>query len=118
MSEEIKQEGDFKVKVPSKPKSLGNNTNEPIKVNMKEPLVEVESNVTKVVIPNEEKKEDTDAVQTQETNDSNATIEESKDSSNSEEVVEEVRASEEKIESPLTVIENTEEEEEKEKHLK
>ncbi len=115
MSEEIKQEGDFKVKVPSKPKSLGNNTNEPIKVNMKEPLVEVESNVTKVVIPNEEKKEDTDAVQTQETNDSNATIEESKDSSNSEEVVEEIRASEEKIESPLTVIENTEEEEEKEK---
>ena len=115
MSEEIKQEGDFKVKVPSKPKSLGNNTNEPIKVNMKEPLVEVESNVTKVVIPNEEKKEDTDAVQTQETNDSNATIEESKDSSNSEKVVEEIRASEEKIESPLTVIENTEEEEEKEK---
>ena len=41
MSEEIKQEGEFKIKTPSKPKNLGNNTNEPIKVNMKEPLVEV-----------------------------------------------------------------------------
>ena len=47
MSEEIKQEGEFKIKTPSKPKNLGNNTGEPIKVNMKEPLVEVESNVTK-----------------------------------------------------------------------
>ena len=111
MSEEIKQEGEFKIKTPSKPKNLGNNTNEPIKVNMKEPLVEVESNVTKVVISNEEKKEEEDAVQTQETNDSNAIIEESKDSSDSEEVVEKVRASDEKVESPLTVIEDTEEEE-------
>jgi hypothetical protein len=114
MSEEIKQEGDFKVKVPSKPKSLGNNTNEPIKVNMKEPLVEVESNVTKVVIPNEEKKEE-DAIQAQETNDSDAIIEKPQDSGNSKEVVEEVRTSDQEIESPLTVIENTEEEEEEEK---
>jgi hypothetical protein len=113
MSEEIKQEGDFKVKVPSKPKSLGNNTNEPIKVNMKEPLVEVESNVTKVVIPNEEKKEE-DAIQAQETNDSDAIIEKPQDSGNSKEVVEEVRNSDQEIESPLTVIENTEEEEEEE----
>jgi hypothetical protein len=114
MSEEIKQEGDFKVKVPSKPKSLGNNTNEPIKVNMKEPLVEVESNVTKIVIPNEEKKEE-DAIQAQETNDSDAIIEKPQDSGNSKEVVEEVRTSDQEIESPLTVIENTEEEEEEEK---
>jgi hypothetical protein len=111
MSEEIKQEGDFKVKVPSKPKSLGNNTNEPIKVNMKEPLVEVESNVTKIVIPNEEKKEE-DAIQAQETNDSDAIIEKPQDSGNSKEVVKEVRTSDQEIESPLTVIENTEEEEE------
>ena len=110
MSEEIKQEGEFKIKTPSKPKNLGNNTNEPIKVNMKEPLVEVESNVTKVVISNEEKKEE-DAVQTQETNDSNAIVEESKDSVNSKEVVEEVRTSDEEVASPLTVIEDTEEEE-------
>ena len=107
MSEEVKQEGEFKIKTPSKPKNLGNNTSEPIKVNMKEPLVEVESNVTKVVVPNEDKE---DAVQTQETNDSNAIIEEPKDSGDSKEVVEEVRTSSEEVESPLTVIENTEEE--------
>ena len=107
MLEQVKQEGEFKLKTPSKPKNLGDNTGEPIKVNMKEPLVEVESNITKVVVPKEEE----DAVQTQETNDSNAIIEESKNSSDSEEVVEKVRASDEKVESPLTVIEDTEEEE-------
>ena len=107
MSEEIKQEGEFKIKTPSKPKNLGDNTGEPIKVNMKEPLIDLEPDVKKVVI----KKEDTDAVQTQETNDSNAIVEESKDSGNSEEVVEEVRTSDEEITSPLTVIEDTQEEE-------
>jgi len=109
MSEQVKQEGEFKLKTPSKPKNLGDNTSEPIKVNMKEPLVEVESNITKVVVPKEEE----DAVQTQETNDSNAIIEEPQDSGNSEEVVEEVRASNEEIDSPLSVIEDTEEEENK-----
>ena len=107
MSEEIKQEGEFKIKTPSKPKNLGDNTGEPIKVNMKEPLIDLEPDIKKVVI----KKEDTDAIQTQETNDSDAVIEESKDSSNSEEVAEEVRASDEEVASPLTVIEDTEEEE-------
>ena len=111
MSEEIKQEGEFKIKTPSKPKNLGDNTGETIKVNMKEPLIDLEPDVKKVVI----KKEDTDAVQTQETNDSDVIVEESKDSGNSKEVVEEVRTSDEKIESPLTVIEDTEEEEKKEK---
>ena len=106
MSEEVKQEGEFKIKTPSKPKNLGENTGEPIKVNMKEPLVEVESNVTKVVVPNEEE----NAVQTQETNDSDVVIKEPTNSSDSEKVVEEVRASDEKIESPLTVIEDTEKE--------
>jgi hypothetical protein len=107
MSEEIKQEGEFKIKTPSKPKNLGDNTGEPIKVNIKEPLIDLEPDVKKVVI----KKEDTDAVQTQETNDSDAIVEESKDSGNSEEVVEEVRTSDEEVASPLTVIEDTEEEE-------
>ena len=109
MLEQVKQEGEFKLKTPSKPKNLGDNTGEPIKVNMKEPLVEVESNITKVVVPKEEE----DAVQTQETNDSNAIVEEPQDSGNSEEVVEEVRASNEEIDSPLSVIEDTEEEENK-----
>jgi hypothetical protein len=107
MSEEIKQEGEFKIKTPSKPKNLGDNTGETIKVNMKEPLIDLEPDVKKVVI----KKEDTDAVQTQETNDSDAIVEESKNSGNSEEVVEEVRTSDKEVASPLTVIEDTEEEE-------
>ena len=114
MSEEIKQEGEFKIKTPSKPKNLGDNTGEPIKVNMKEPLIDLEPDIKKVVI----KKEDTDAIRTQETNDSDAVIEESKDSSNSEEVAEEVRASDKEVASPLTVIEDTEEEEKKSELIK
>ena len=105
MSEEVKQEGEFKIKTPSKPKNLGKASNEVTKVNIKEPLIETEPEVTKVII-----KEEKDAVQTQETNDSNAVIEESKDSGNSEEVVEEIRTTGEEVESPLTVIENSEEE--------
>jgi hypothetical protein len=80
MSEQVKQEGEFKIKTPSKPKNLGENKGEPIKVNMKEPLVEVESNVTKVVVPNEEE----NAVQTQETNDSDVVIKEPTNSSDSD----------------------------------
>ena len=114
MSEEIKQEGEFKIKTPSKPKNLGDNTSEPIKVNVKEPLIDIEPDIKKVVI----KKEDTDAIRTQETNDSDAVIEESKDSSNSEEVAEEVRASDEEVASPLTVIEDTEEEEKESELIK
>ena len=106
MSEEVKQEGEFKIKTPSKPKNLGDNIGEPIKVNMKEPLIDIKPDVKKVVIT----KEDANAVQTQETNDSDAIIEESKDSSDSEEVVEEVRTAEETIDSPLTAIEETKEE--------
>jgi len=104
MSEQVKQEGEFKIKTPSKPKNLGENTGEPIKVNMKEPLVEVESNVTKVVVPNEEE----NAVQTQETNDSDVVIKEPTNSSDSEKVVEEVRNSDEEVVSPLSIIEDEE----------
>jgi len=105
MSEEVKQEGEFKIKTPSKPKNLGKSSNEVTKVNIKEPLIETEPEVTKVII-----KEEDDAVQTQETNDSNAIIEKPEDSGNSEEVVEEVRTPDKEVESPLTVIEDTEEE--------
>jgi len=104
MSEEVKQEGEFKIKTPSKPKNLGKSSNEVTKVNIKEPLIETEPEVTKVII-----KEEDDAVQTQETDDSDAIIEESKDSSDSKEVVEEIRTTSEEVESPLTVIENSEE---------
>jgi len=100
MSTEVKQEGDFKLK--SKPKKLVPNTEEPIKVDLsaKNSQGEVVEETTKVVIKNEEN----DAVQTQKTDDSNAVIEEPKDSGDSEKVVEEVRATEEGVDSPLQEI--------------
>ena len=62
-NEPVKQEGDFKLKSkPKKPKQLGNKEQEIPKVNIKEPLVEVEPAVKKVEI----KKED-DAIQIGET---------------------------------------------------
>jgi len=106
MSEEVKQEGEFKIKAPSKPKNLGSNQGEITKVNIKEPLVDIEPSVTKVVIPKEQ--EETNAVQTQETNDSDVVVEESKDSSNSEAVVEEVRNTDEEVGSPIQLVEETE----------
>ena len=113
MSTEVKQEGEFKMKTPTKPKNLGK-SNEVTKVEIpntaKESQGEVIPEVTKVEI----KKEEDNAVQAQETNDSDAIIEESKDSGNSKEVVEEVRTTDEGVESPLTVIEETKEESPKE----
>ena len=95
MSKEVKQEGDFKIKK-SKPKNLGKNIDakdEVKKVTISEPKDEIKKEeVTKVVIPTEDKKED-DAIQIGETNASDATVEEPKDSASSEEVVEELRES-------------------------
>ena len=111
MSEEVKQEGEFKMKTPTKPKNLGKK-NEVTKIEIPKEGIESQGEVipevTKVEIKNE------DAVQTQETNDSDAIIEKSQDSGNSEEVVEEVRTTDEGVESPLTVIEDTEEEKQQE----
>ena len=111
MSEEVKQEGEFKIKTPTKPKNLGEK-NEVTKIEIPKEGIksqgEIIPEVTRVEIKNE------DAVQTQETDDSNAIIEESKDSSDSEEVVKEVRTTDEEVESPLTVIEDTEEEKQQE----
>jgi len=89
MSEEVKQEGEFKLKKKApKIKGQGN----------------IVPEVTKVDLS---KKPEEDAVQTQETDDSNVVVEESKDSSNSETVVEEVRATEEEVaESPIELIED------------
>ena len=106
-NEPVKQEGDFKLKTKKQtPKKLNKTSKEqPVKVNLKEPLVELELDVKKVVIPKQEE----DAVQAQETNDSNDAVEESKDSSNSEGVVEEVRTTEEKVEeSPIQLVEEEE----------
>ena len=109
MSTEVKQEGEFKMKTPTKPKNLGKK-NEVTKIEIPKEGIESQGEVipevTKVEIKNE------DAVQTQETNDSDAIIEKSQDSSDSKEVVEEIRTTEEEVESPLTVIEDTEEEQE------
>jgi hypothetical protein len=109
MSVETKQEGEFTLKGKNKktPKKLVKNE-EITKVDLTKPEAqgEVVPDVTKVVIPKEEE----NAVQAQETNDSNAVVEESKDSGNSERVVEEVRTAEEKVEeSPIQVIEEVKE---------
>ncbi len=92
MSTEVKQEGDFKIK--SKPKNLGKNKDAKDgikKVTIAEPKDEVkQEEITKVVIPTEDKKED-DAIQIGETNASDVAVEEQKDSGSSKEVVEEVR---------------------------
>ncbi len=57
MAEEtVKQEGEFSLKSKkTKPKQLGKSSDEPIKVNMKEPLVELpEQEITKVIIKEED----------------------------------------------------------------
>ena len=89
MSEEVKQEGEFKIKSKApKIKGQGNVIPEVTKVDLTKKLEE-------------------DAVQTQETDDSNAVVEEPKNSSDSERVVEEVRATEEKVEeSPIELVED------------
>ena len=59
-NEPVKQEGEFSLKGKSKkPKQLGDKNQEITKVNLKEPLVDLPADVTKVVIPKEElKKQD------------------------------------------------------------
>jgi len=101
MSTEVKQEGEFKLKKKKvTPKKL-NKKEEITKVDLTKPEAqgEVIPDVVKVEIPKE------DAVQTQETDDSNVIVEEPKDSSDSKEVVEEVRTTEEAVESPIEIIE-------------
>ena len=105
-NEPVKQEGEFKLKTKKKtPKKLNQTEDNVTKVNVnpKEPLIELEPEVKKVVIPKQEE----NAVQAQETNDSNVVVEESKDSSNSEGVVEEVRTTEEKVEEFNSFLEES-----------
>ena len=101
MSTEVKQEGEFKLKKKKvTPKKL-NKKEEITKVDLTKPEAqgEVIPDVIKVEIPKE------DAVQTQKTDDSDVIIEEPKNSGDSKEVVEEVRTTEEKVESPIEIIE-------------
>jgi hypothetical protein len=114
---EVKQEGEFTLKgkvKPKKPKQLGKKA-EVAKVDLsKDPNVEIKPPI-KVDLTN--KKED-NAVQAQKTNDSDAVVEEQKNSGDSKGVVEEIRSTEEKIESPIEIIEEIKEEEVKQKELK
>jgi hypothetical protein len=52
-NEPVKQEGEFKIKKKT-PKKLTTPSSEPVKVNIKEPLVKVPAEVTKVVIPKQD----------------------------------------------------------------
>ena len=105
MSEEVKQEGEFKVKKPSKPKNLGK-TEDVTKIEIPSSQGEVDQDVTKVEIKTEE-----DAVQEQSADASDDTVGQSEDSSDSKEVVEEIRATDSNEESPISVIEEVSEEE-------
>ena len=102
MSTEVKQEGEFTLKGKKKttPKKLVKK-DEVTKVDLTKPEAqgEVVPDVVKVEIPKE------DAVQAQETNDSDVVVEEPKDSGDSEAVVEEVRTTEETVEAPIEIIE-------------
>ena len=62
----VKQEGDFSLKGKSKkPKQLANSTQEITKVSIKEPLIDVPTGITKVVIPSDELKKEDNAIQKQ-----------------------------------------------------
>ncbi len=106
---EVKQEGEFTLKgksKPRKPKQLGNKEQEIPKVNIKEPLVEVEPDVKKVEIKNEEIKKEDDAIQIGETEE----VSVEKPSGDSTEVGEPVQESNETTEGFSPIQEVTEEE--------
>ena len=105
MSEEVKQEGGFKIKTPTKPKNLGK-TEDVTKIEIPSGQSEVDQEVTKVEIKTEE-----DAVQEPSADASDDTIGQPEDSGDSKEVVEEVRAADSNEESPISVIEEVPEEE-------
>ena len=93
--EPVKQEGEFKIKKKT-PKKLTTPSDEPIKVNIKEPLVELPPEVTKVVIPSE------DAIQIGETKEVSGDT----SSGDSTKVEEPVQESEEDVEgfSPIKEV--------------
>jgi len=102
MSTQVKQEGDFKMKKP-KAKQLGQ-PDEVVKVNLTKPKQEEEP--IKVDLTKKEE----DAIQEQSANESDVIIGESGNSSNSEEMVEEIRVAEKEKEEVPVIQEITEEE--------
>ena len=100
-NEPVKQEGDFKIKSKKKtPKKLTTQNDQPIKVNIKEPLVETSPEITKVVIPKE------DAIQIGETKE----VPVEKPSGDSAEMGEPIQESNEDAEGFSAIKEITEEE--------
>ena len=98
-NEPVKQEGEFKIKKKT-PKKLTTKDDGPIKVNIKEPLVELAPDVTKVIIP----KQEDDAIQIGETE--KVSVEES--SGDSAKVGESVQESNEDAEGFSPIKEVTE----------
>ena len=99
-NEPVKQEGEFKIKKKTPKKLLTPQSNEPTKVNIKEPLIELPPEVTKVSIPKE------DAIQIGETKE----VPVEKPSGNSAEMGESVQESNETTEGFSPIKEVTEEE--------
>jgi len=98
-NEPVKQEGEFKLKKKT-PKKFTKTSDEPVKVNIKEPLVELEPEVKKVIIP----KQKEDAIQIGETE--KVSVEEP--SGDSAEVGEPVQKSDETAEGFSPIKEVTE----------
>jgi len=106
-NEPVKQEGDFKIKSkPKKPKQLGNKEQEIKTVNIKEPLIEIEPNVKKVEIKQEDLKQEDDAIQIGETKEVSVEV----SSGDSAEVGKPVQESNETTEGFSPIKEVTEEE--------
>ena len=108
MAEEtVKQEGEFSLKnKKTKPKQLGKSSDEPIKVNMKEPLVELpEQEITKVIIKEEDatKEQSTDEILVRD----ESKVSEKVSEQNIETTAEEPTA---EGESPITIVQDDEEE--------
>jgi hypothetical protein len=100
-NEPVKQEGDFKIKSKKKtPKKLTTQNDQPIKVNIKEPLVETSPEITKVVIPKE------DAIQIGETKE----VPVEKPSGDSAEMGEPIQESDKDVEGFSAIKEVTKEE--------
>ena len=108
MTETVKQEGAFKVK-PRKMKKLSE-TPETIKVDLSQKPEETQETGDTIKVDITEKTEQEDAVQVSTADEGDAPIEESGNSQGSEEVVEEVRQSEETVEDTPVIQEVTEEE--------
>ncbi len=102
---EVKQEGDFKIKSKKKsPKKLGDQKNQTVKVNLKEPLININEEPTKVVIPKEDadkKQETTEVASDQQTEDIQEVVEEVSQQqdtvSDEEQVLQEVTEEEEVV---------------------